>query len=253
MAAYYQSDIDLAANVATSVGLRLLEMQETLSDCDPEELGHRGDLSAHELISSQLMMVHPNDVVLSEEGIDDGSRLFAPRVWLVDPLDGTRDFSLGRKQWAVQIAIWTKEARDITAAVVYIPAFQVLLKTKDAIRYKHSTNLPPSIAVSRTRAPSIVARLAQQTGSVIIGAGSVGFKVWLVICGRADAYVHAGSMHEWDTAAPVAVARAADLHVSRFDGTSIAFNTPSAITDQILVCRPEIADTFIRILGENCP
>jgi 3'(2'), 5'-bisphosphate nucleotidase len=251
-------DQQLAIETARSTGARLLQMQVADLPRSPDELGRLGDSSAHRWITAQLSEQRPADVIFSEEAPDDGSRLTASRVWLVDPLDGTRDFSRRKGDWAVQIALWTRAARDISAAAVVIPVRGIELSgnallSKDTGRYQGPANSPPRLVTSRTRASGRVLALAARTGSQIIGAGSVGVKVALVIRGEADAYAHAGGMHDWDSAAPLAVARAAGLHVSRFDGSPVIFNTPAAITDEVLVCRPELAGAFLAAWPETGP
>lgn len=203
------------------------------------------DLIANDHITSALAAACHGDAVLSEEGPDDPSRLRADRVWIVDPLDGTREYrEAGRADWSVHIALWADGA--LRAAAVALPAQARTL----------STAAPPAvpaaaarrIVVSRTRPPAFAASLATALGMALVPMGSVGAKVAAVLSGEADAYVHAGGQHEWDSAAPVAVASAAGLHASRLDGSPLAYNQVSTWIPDLLVCRRELAARIIESL-----
>jgi 3'(2'), 5'-bisphosphate nucleotidase len=169
--------------------------------------------------------------VLSEEAPDDLGRLTADRVWIIDPLDGSREYAEpGRSDWAVHVALW--ERGDLTAGAVALPAFEP------------GPPRPPGrarIVVSRTRPPDIAAQVADSINAVLVPMGSAGAKAMAVVRGEADAYLHAGGMHEWDSAAPVFVARAAGLHASRLDGRPLRYNQPDPWLPDLLICRPELA------------
>jgi 3'(2'), 5'-bisphosphate nucleotidase len=185
--------------------------------------------------------------VLSEEGADDPVRLRSERVWIVDPLDGTREFSeLGRQDWAVHVALW--QSGDLIAGAVALPAQGVTLATPDPAPpppYAGS----PRIVVSRTRPPAIALQVRDHLDGTLIEMGSAGAKVAAVVQGLADVYVHAGGQYEWDSAAPVAVARAAGLHTSRLDGSPLEYNRPDPLLPDLVVCGPEYVDAVLAVTG----
>jgi len=178
--------------------------------------------------------------VLSEEGKDDPARLSASRVWIVDPVDGTREFSEPpRDDWAVHVALWV--AGDLHAGAVSQPSLNRTFSTSEPPVVPASSASRPRLAVSRTRPPDFVKELAEEIDADLVPMGSAGAKVISVVRDVTDAYVHAGGQYEWDSAAPVAVARAAGLHASRADGTELAYNQRDPLLPDLLVCRPELA------------
>lgn len=262
------SDDDrLAAGLADDAGQRLLKLRARLdagSGADPAELEtlatalrHEGDQSSHEFLIAELARRRPSDSVLSEEGADDRTRLLASRVWIVDPLDGTREFGEpGRADWAVHVALWENGA--LTAGAVALPAQGVVLATgglSTGAQPARDTSAVPGgdgplrIVVSRTRPPELAQRLAGRTGAELVPLGSAGAKAAAVIQGAADAYVHSGGQYEWDSAAPVAVAWAAGLHASRIDGSALAYNQDPPSVPDILICRAELAGLLLEAIG----
>ena len=234
-------DSAFAAWAATTAGQRLLEVRE--SGLEGSALKAAGDSASHELLIDLLARHRPGDAVLSEEGRDDPARLRADRVWIVDPLDGTREFSEPpRDDWAVHVALW--ERGDLTAAAVAQPGLAATFSTGSPPRVPASSAPRPRLAVSRTRPPDFVTVLAEAIGADLVPMGSAGAKVISVVRDVSDAYVHAGGQYEWDSAAPVAVARAAGLHTSRADGAPLAYNRPDPLLPDLLVCRPELADAI---------
>ena len=190
-----------------------------------------------------LAAARPDDAVLSEEGADDPIRLRSQRVWIVDPLDGTREFSeLDRDDWAVHVALW--EDGELIAGAVALPAQGITLATP-AVSPPPPAPSAPRIVVSRTRPPAVALQVRDALGGVLVEMGSAGAKVAAVIQGRADVYVHAGGQYEWDSAAPVAVARAAGLHTSRVDGSPLQYNRPDPLLPDVVVCRPELAEAVL--------
>jgi 3'(2'), 5'-bisphosphate nucleotidase len=178
--------------------------------------------------------------VLSEEGADDLSRLSARRVWIVDPLDGTREFGEpGRTDWAVHVALW--QDGDLAAGAVALPAQDSVLSTAKPLPVRPERSGPLRVLVSRSRPPEFVAPMVDDLGAVTLPMGSAGAKAAAVITGAADAYVHAGGQYEWDSAAPVAVARAAGLHASRIDGSELVYNRADPSVPDILICPIEFA------------
>ncbi|WP_426241922.1 3'(2'),5'-bisphosphate nucleotidase CysQ [Nocardioides sp. LHG3406-4] len=236
---------------AEQAGARLLEVRA--EGREGRELKDAGDAAAQELLARLLAEYRPDDSVLSEEAADDRSRLTASRVWIIDPLDGTREFSEPpRDDWAVHVALW--ESGELTAGAVAQPALGETFSTAEPRTVPARTSERPRIAVSRSRPPAFVAALAAELGADLVPLGSAGVKVMSVVRDVADAYVHAGGQYEWDNAAPVAVARAAGLFCSRVDGSELVYNKDDVSLPDLIVCRPELADAivgFVRTHGTD--
>jgi 3'(2'), 5'-bisphosphate nucleotidase len=265
-------DHALARELAEEAGRRLLELRARGGE--PDKLRKAGDRLSHEFCVAELGQRRPGDVVLSEEGADDPARLAAERVWIVDPLDGTKEFGEpGRTDWAVHVALWERSeaegAGDLSAGAVALPAQGKVLSTLDPPS-PHRCDIEPvstapmshrvgsvggptgrlRIVVSRTRAPRFVLDISELIDAELMPWGSAGAKVAAVVCGEADAYIHGGGFYEWDTAAPVAVARAAGLHASRIDGSALAYNQVDVLMPDILVCRPALAGSLLQAIRE---
>ncbi len=242
----------LARDLAVAAGQLLLGLRERGGD--PDVLRKTGDRLSHEYLVAELAARRPGDAVLSEEGIDDKARLSADRVWIVDPLDGTREFGEeGRTDWAVHVALWDRAAAGggkLTAGAVALPAQGQVLSTANPPAAGHAPNAPLRIVVSRSRAPQLARDVASRLGAELVPCGSAGAKVATVITGETDAYLHAGGFYEWDTAAPVAVAEAAGFHASRIDGAELAYNRENPLMPDILVCRPAIAGLLLEAIRE---
>jgi 3'(2'), 5'-bisphosphate nucleotidase len=313
----------LARDLAAQAGQRLLELRA--QGGDPDVLRKAGDRLSHEFLTAALAGRRPGDVVLSEEGADNPARLGARRVWIVDPLDGTREFGEpGRTDWAVHVALWERANSgdggepllvpslpggpippdppwerttppsppgDLIAGAVALPAQGIVLSTlepppqpqrcdTDAVitatmSHRGGYDIADGaagegdggdevgvtaaallrIVVSRSRPPSFVRNISGLINAELVPLGSAGAKVAAVVSGEVDAYVHGGGFYEWDTAAPVAVARAAGLHASRIDGSALAYNQPDLLMPDILVCRPAVAGILLRAIREatNAP
>jgi 3'(2'), 5'-bisphosphate nucleotidase len=238
----------LAADLAAEAGRRLLALRARGGD--PDALRRDGDRLSHEFLAAELARQLPGDAVLSEEGKDSPERLSASRVWIVDPLDGTREFGEpGRTDWAVHVALWEKG--ELTAGAVALPAQDKVLSTADPVTDcgSTSTSITLRVVVSRTRPPDFVARLAETTGAELVPLGSAGAKAAAVICGDAEAYVHSGGQYEWDSAAPVAVAVAAGLHASRIDGSKLRYNQDPPSLPDILICQAALADMLLEAIS----
>ena len=232
----------LAAWLAEVAGRRLLEVRG--EGLEGRELKDAGDVAAHDLLMALLAEHRPGDAVLSEEGKDDKARLEAQRVWIVDPLDGTREFSeVPRDDWAVHVALW--EAGELTAGAVAQPAIGETFNTGRPPVVPPRTAERPRIAVSRSRPPEFVHGLAKELNAELVPMGSAGVKVISVARDITDAYVHSGGQYEWDSAAPVAVARAAGLFTSRIDGTPLIYNQDDVYLPDLIVCRPELAEQIV--------
>lgn len=239
------SDHELAARLAASAGELLMAVRDELAGAGEAERKAAGDKRSHDYVIEALARERPADAVLSEEGADNPARLRSERVWIVDPLDGTREFAeLGRHDWAVHVALW--QSGELAAGAVGLPAQGVTLATPD-VAPPPSQPGPPRIVVSRTRPPAIALRVREALEGTLVEMGSAGAKVAAVIQGLADVYVHAGGQYEWDSAAPVAVARAAGLHTSRIDGSPLRYNQPDPRLPDLLVCRPEYAAAVLAV------
>lgn len=239
------TDHEVAARLATAAGKLLLEVRGELADATEAERKAAGDKRSHDFLMEALAVEQPDDAVLSEEGADDPVRLSADRVWIVDPLDGTREFSeLGRDDWAVHVALW--QAGELAAGAVALPAQGITLATP-AVDPPPSAPPTPRIVVSRTRPPAIALAVRDALRGTLVEMGSAGAKVASVVQGRSDVYVHAGGQYEWDSAAPVAVARAAGLHTSRIDGSPLKYNQPDVLLPDLVVCRPELAEAVLAV------
>ncbi|OBI91874.1 3'(2'),5'-bisphosphate nucleotidase CysQ [Mycobacterium sp. 1245805.9] len=236
-------DHALAARLAAEAGRLLLGVREEFAEADAGERKAAGDKRSHDFLMEALGAEGRDDAVLSEEGADDPVRLRSQRVWIVDPLDGTREFSeLGRDDWAVHVALW--QDGELVAGAVALPAQGITLATP------HVTAPPAApdqtrIVVSRTRPPALALAVRDALDGVLVEMGSAGAKVASIVQGLSDVYVHAGGQFEWDSAAPVAVARAAGLHTSRIDGSPLAYNQPDPKLPDVVVCRPELAATVL--------
>ncbi|HEX2023525.1 MAG TPA: 3'(2'),5'-bisphosphate nucleotidase CysQ [Acidimicrobiales bacterium] len=248
----------------------LVDLRRSLAGTDPGRLGAEGDRRSHALITGLLASARPDDPVLSEEGVDNGRRLASQRVWIVDPLDGTREYGEGdRVDWAVHVALWSDG--DLVAGAVALPAVAHLSgllrdgpphERVDRARFTWATARdhggaedaapPPTgrLVVSRTRPPSFAAEVGRESGLEVVPLGSAGAKIMAVVRGEADAYVHAGGQFEWDSAAPVAVARWHGLHTSRIDGSPLTYNRPDPSLPDIVVCRPELAEPLLAAVAQ---
>jgi 3'(2'), 5'-bisphosphate nucleotidase len=264
-------DDRLAHDLAAEAGRRLVALRRQAAE--PDDLRKAGDRMSHEFLSAELARLRPGDWVLSEEAADDPGRLAADRVWIVDPLDGTREFGdAGRVDWAVHVALWERAGAGevpsagqsqspqsppgvLTAGAVALPAQDEVLST---------VTPPPApppdrpagrlrVVVSRSRPAPFLPRMAELLGADLIPLGSAGAKVAAVLQGQADAYVHAGGQYEWDSAAPVAVARAAGFHASRIDGRELSYNQANLLMPDIVVCPPSLAGALLDAIRSAQP
>ena len=239
------NDHELAGRLATEAGELLLEVRAEFADAESADRKAAGDRRSHEFLMAALAEHRPDDAVLSEEGADDKVRLSADRVWIIDPLDGTREFSeLGRQDWAVHVALW--ERGELVAGAVALPAQGVTLVTPTVIAPPAAPGAP-RVVVSRTRPPAVALAVRDALGGTLVEMGSAGAKVASVVQGISDVYVHAGGQYEWDSAAPVAVARAAGFFTSRIDGSRLVYNQSNVSLPDLIVCRPELADAVLAV------
>lgn len=244
------ADHAIAHRLATEAGdlLVALRARLTAEGEAPAALKAEGDRQAHELLMAGLAAAAPDDAVLSEEGKDDHVRLSATRVWIVDPLDGTREFSeVPRTDWAVHVAL--VEGGTPIAGAVALPAQGVTLSTEAPPALSPAVDGPPRLVVSRTRPPAAAQQLADALDGVLVEMGSAGAKAMAVVQGDVDIYAHSGGQYEWDSCAPVAVAAAAGLHTSRLDGSPLVYNQADVYLPDLLICRPELAERALAILN----
>lgn len=243
-------DHALATRLAVDTGKILVELRQRLTDegVAQPELKDAGDMAAHRFIVETLAAERPDDAVLSEEGADNQERLTADRIWIVDPLDGTREFSEPpRVDWAVHIALVIDGTP--VAGAVSLPAEDLILSSSPASTPPPADGDKPRVIVSRTRRPPAAVELAKKLDAEYIEMGSAGAKAMAVVRGTADIYAHSGGQYEWDSCAPVAVANAAGLHCSRLDGSPMVYNNSDPYLPDLLICRPEWTERCLEILN----
>jgi 3'(2'), 5'-bisphosphate nucleotidase len=243
-AAVDAADLDLAVHLARAAGDELLRLRAAGSAA----LGADGDRVAQTVLAEGLRAARPNDAVLSEEAADDPARLRAARVWIIDPLDGSREYGEGREDWAVHVALWDRSADDLVVGAVALPAQGVVLASDGTPAGPRPAGVP-RVVVSRTRPPAAALAVAEALGGELVPMGSAGAKVSAVVRGTVDVYVHSGGQYQWDSAAPVAVARAAGLFTSRVDGSPLRYNRADLSLPDLVVARPEYADAVLAALN----
>ncbi len=248
----FDPDAALAGEIAGAAGSLLLDLRAQAAAGAEQQgaaLGAAGDLRANELILGRLADARPGDAVLSEESADDPARLDTERVWIVDPLDGTREYAMpGRDDWAVHVALWVR-GTGIAAAAVAQPALGAIYVSGRTTARRGPVPTPARIVVSDSRPPPFIGALCAAVDAVSRPMGSAGAKAMAVVRGEAEAYVHAGGQWEWDSAAPVGVALAAGLHASRLDGSALLYNQADPYLPDLLICRAELARPYLAALG----
>lgn len=241
------NDDVLAARLSAEAGRILRGVQRSAgpTELGTRALGDRGDRESQEYLARALAEHRPGDLILSEEAADPSARLCAQRVWIIDPLDGTREFSEGRKDWAVHVALW--ENGDLTAGALALPGIDRVLTSSDAPKqWPEPDRL--RFAVSRTRASEAVLAVAEAMGAELVPMGSAGYKTGSVLLGEVEAYLHTGGQYEWDSAAPVAVARAAGLYTARANGDPLRYNNRDPYLPDLLVCNPHLTPEILNHL-----
>jgi 3'(2'), 5'-bisphosphate nucleotidase len=243
-----ESDTELATRLAGEAGQLLVELRRELQSHSAPmwEVMDQGDATGHRFIADELLTHRPDDAVLDEEGAEDPRRFDADRVWIIDPLDGTREYGEGRHDWAVHVALWDRD--HFVAGAVALPTLDKVLATDPPPVLPAAERERPRLVTSRTRAPYAAVIVANALGLETVRLGSAGAKAMAVVLGEADIYLHDGGMYQWDSAAPAAVALAAGLHVSRIDGSPLVYNERSEWLPDFLICRQELRDPVLDAL-----
>ena len=243
------TDADLAAQLAQVAGRLLLEVRAS-GLLSLKALGSAGDQAANQFLVHALREQRPADGLLSEEEKDSPLRLAKRRVWIIDPVDGTREYGEERADWAVHVALAVDGVAELGA--VALPGLGLVLRS-DQPQALPPPAATPRMLVSRSRpAPEAVA-VAEKLGAELVPMGSAGAKAMAVVRGEAEIYLHTGGQYEWDSCAPVAVARAHGLHVSRADGAPLVYNQPDTYMPDLLICRPEWAGPVLAAMGGSAP
>ncbi|MEO0652769.1 MAG: 3'(2'),5'-bisphosphate nucleotidase CysQ [Planctomycetota bacterium] len=251
-----QADIDFAVQTAREAGERLVGLRASERWLDEKILGDVGDQAADGYLQGYLRGRYPADGILSEETIDSPERLERARTWIVDPLDGTKEYRSGRPDFAVHVAL-TIDGQPAVGAVA-LPALDTVLwgcslpgRERGGV-VGSDTSLcqgtgeqsgPTRIVVSRSHTPEWVERFAEAYGPTdLVRCGSVGYKASRILLGEADLYIHKKGLKEWDTCAPEVVARALGWHVCRIDGSTQKYNQADPYNDELVICRPSVVE-----------
>jgi len=262
-------DQQLAVDLAIEAGRLLVDLRS--SGPTGRELGDIGDRRANTLLLERLAAARPDDAVLSEEAADDLARVDADRVWIIDPVDGTREYGLGdRPDWAVHVALWERGGDPalsrLTAAAVGLPALGVVSGVDDDEVYAAPvgnggvdgggllpprTGSRPRIVLSASRPPRFADAVAEAVGGDLVPLGSAGAKTAAVVRGEADAYIHAGGQYQWDSAAPAGVALARGFVAVRIDGTPLEYNVSDTYLPDLVVCRADLADAILGAIADE--
>ncbi|GAA0272368.1 3'(2'),5'-bisphosphate nucleotidase CysQ [Alteraurantiacibacter aestuarii] len=242
------TDAQLAAHLAQVAGRILLQVRDS-GMFEGKALGKAGDQTANQFLVHALRQQRPDDGLLSEESKDTAERLGKSRVWIVDPVDGTREYGEARSDWAVHVGLAIDGLATIGA--VALPG----LDDGIVLRTDQTSPLPPAAAtprlvVSRTRPAAEAVAVAEALGGELVAMGSAGAKAMAVVRGEAEIYLHSGGQYEWDSCAPVAVARAHGLHCSRIDGSPMVYNQPDTWMPDLLICRPEWAEKVLDLVAK---
>jgi len=237
-------DVKLARYLAQGAGDLLLSIREK-GDLTGKELGKAGDFEANQWLTAELAKHRPHDGILSEEMRDTPTRLTKSRVWIIDPVDGTREYGEARNDWAVHIGMAVDG--DAHLGAVALPAIGLILDSETA-RAPSELGDPLRLVVSRTRPAAEAVMVAEALGAILVPMGSAGAKAMAVVRGEADIYLHSGGQYEWDSCAPVAVAKGAGLHCSRLDGRPLRYNQSDVSLPDLLICHHQMADQIFSLL-----
>ncbi len=231
------TDAELAAHLAHHAGKILLEVRRA-GVFSGKALGLAGDQTANQFLVRAIREARPDDGVLSEEEKDNFERLAHDRVWIVDPVDGTREYGEERSDWAVHVGLAVEGVA--THGAVALPGLGLVLRSDQPLALPTMSD-KPRMLVSRTRPADEAVAVAKMLGAELVPMGSAGAKAMAVVRGEAEIYLHTGGQFEWDSCAPVAVAAAHGLHVSRVDGSPLVYNQSDTYMPDLLICRREWA------------
>lgn len=235
------TDAELAAILAHEAGELLLSLRRT-SGKQGKELGAAGDRAANEMLISELCRLRPEDGLLSEESKDTTERLMKDRVWIIDPVDGTREYGETRSDWAVHVGLAVGGRAHVGA--VSLPDLGVTMRS-DKNESRPTRGDPLRMVVSRSRPAKEALAVAEKMGTRLMEMGSAGAKAMAIVQGEADIYLHSGGQYEWDNCAPVAVAQAHGLHCSRIDGSALRYNRKDPYLPDLLVCHNQDAEAIL--------
>jgi 3'(2'), 5'-bisphosphate nucleotidase len=245
------TDAELAAHLAACAGRLLVEVRAS-GVFEGKALGRAGDQVANQFLIHALRSARPDDGLLSEESRDTEERLGKSRVWIVDPVDGTREYGEERADWAVHVGLAVDGMAEVGA--VALPGLdEGLVLRSDRPIALQSRSGPPRMLVSRTRPAAEALAVAETLGAELVPLGSAGAKAMAVVRGEAEIYLHSGGQYEWDSCAPVAVARAHGLHASRIDGSPLFYNRRDTYMPDLLICRPEWTEPVLAALRALAP
>lgn len=238
------TDAELAAHLAETAGQLALAVRAA-GVLEGKALGDAGDATANQFLVAALRHQRPGDGLLSEESKDTAERLIKSRVWIVDPIDGTREYGETRLDWAVHVALSVDGVASVGA--VALPGLGLVLRS-DQLQPVPPAAQPLRMVVSRTRPAAEAVALAKVLGAELIPMGSAGAKAMAVVRGEADIYLHSGGQYEWDSCAPVAVALAHGLHCSRIDGSPLVYNQADTSMPDLLICRADLAAQMLELI-----
>jgi len=238
-------DVALARHLAQKAGQILITLRAT-GELEGKALGKAGDTAANEYLMAELKRLRPDDGILSEETKDTPERLNKSRVWIIDPVDGTREYSEGRDDWAVHVALSVDGGATIGA--VTLPDLGLTLSSDDRFAAHKPAN-PIRIVVSRSRPAKEAVAIAEALGAELIPMGSAGAKAMALVRGIADIYVHSGGQYEWDNCAPAAVAMAAGFHCTRIDGAALEYNQKNTYLPDLLFCHKEHSQKLLNFIN----
>ena len=239
-----KADAAFAVELAQGAGRILLELRDS-GEFSGKDLGKAGDARANVWLCEQISLHRPDDGLLSEESKDDGLRLKQSRVWIIDPVDGTREYGEGRTDWAVHIGLSIDGVATVGA--VGLPGLDLILRSDQPIALPEGRT-PPRMLVSRSRPAAEALQVATALGAELVEMGSAGAKAMAVVRGEAEIYLHSGGQYEWDNCAPAAVALAHGLVATRMDGSPLVYNNEDTYLPDLLICRPEWADKVAEAL-----
>lgn len=256
-------DLALAKALAAEAGrlLKDLQSRSLQTGVSPQELRKQGDAMSQEFLSRELGRLRSEDSILSEEAADNLSRLDSERVWIIDPLDGTSEYSQGRGDWAVHVALWAHG--KLCAGAVALPSLGTVLDSGSpgpvgdcATSTAQTVPQPKSrrrlrVAVSRSRLSPLVKEIGDSLGADFVPMGSAGYKAGAVVRGEVDAYLHSGGQYEWDSAAPAAVALGHGFHASRLDGAPLDYNQRDPYMPDLLISRPDVSALVLLAVGQR--